>query len=256
MTDGLAATSVCRSFMMAMRSPRACSACLWLGNIRPGADKLQRSAAFTTDDPESVLDPDIVPGSVTEPILEISTASLDEGSHFSRDPRGIVGMQTRKPKSPILQHLPGREAHDRVHILANEGAGVFARGLGRVDDPRRDGQQILEPLPRRVQFGGTFLHAPFQLVVRLLERLLFPLALAHVSDKADRAGLATFGVMEHGSRDQNRNAAAILRPRHAVKTGYRSAALPHLAKDLLCRSLAAVEHSNGLTNDLFGLIAE
>src|SRR5262249_44667090 len=87
----------------------------------------------------------------------------------------------------ILQHLPGREAHDRVHILADKGAGVFARSLRCVNDPRRDGQQILEPLSRRVQLGGAFLHALFQLVIRLLERLLLPLAFAHVGGKADRS---------------------------------------------------------------------
>jgi hypothetical protein len=55
------------------------------------------------------LDPDIVSGSVAEPILEIPTASLDEWSHFGGDARGVLWVQTRKPKPRILQHLPGRE---------------------------------------------------------------------------------------------------------------------------------------------------
>src|SRR6478672_11805513 len=158
---------------------------------------------------KGVLDPDIVSGSVAEPILEIPTASLDEWSHFGCDSRGILRVQTRKPKPRILEHLPGREAHDRVHILADEGAGVFARSLRRVDDPRRDGQKILEPLSRRVQFGGAFLHPLFQFVVRLLERLLLPLAFAHVGGKADRSNFTTLFVVEHGSRDQDRNAATV-----------------------------------------------
>jgi hypothetical protein len=73
------------------------------------------------------------------------------------------------------------------------------------------------PLPRRIQFGGAFLHAPFQFVVRLLERLLLPLAFAHVRGKADRSNLTTLFVMEHGSRDQDGNGAAVFGPYQAVK---------------------------------------
>src|SRR4029077_12963543 len=50
---------------------------LVVGNIRPGADKLQRPATFATDDPEGVLNPDIISGPVAEPILKVATPSLD-----------------------------------------------------------------------------------------------------------------------------------------------------------------------------------
>ena len=40
-----------------------------LGNVSPSANEVQRMTSFVTDDPEAILDPDIVPIAVTEAIL-------------------------------------------------------------------------------------------------------------------------------------------------------------------------------------------
>src|SRR5512146_2658788 len=71
---------------------------LVVGDIRPRADQLQRLAALAADDPEGVLNPDVVSGPVAETICEVPTPSLDERSHFGGDARGILWMQARKPK--------------------------------------------------------------------------------------------------------------------------------------------------------------
>ena len=115
-------------------------------DIRPGTDDLQRLARLIVHDFEGVLDPDIVPVAVAEPVFERPSAHFNELAHLLKDPICILGMQAARPELRIFKHLPRREAHDRVDVLADERAGVIVRGLRRIDDPRRDGQQILDAL--------------------------------------------------------------------------------------------------------------
>jgi hypothetical protein len=48
------------------------------------------------------------------------------------------------PALGIGRHLLRRIAHDRAEVLADEGTGIIARGLGGVDDRGADREQVPE----------------------------------------------------------------------------------------------------------------
>ena len=99
---------------------------LAVGDVRPGPDDLRRNAGIVTHDPESVLDPDVVPVPMPEPVLDGPSSLLDERSHLFEHPGSIVRMETFHPELWILEHLPLGEAHERLHVAANEGALIVA----------------------------------------------------------------------------------------------------------------------------------
>ena len=112
-------------------------------------------ARVVVDDLEGVLDPDVVTVAMAEAVLDASTTPSDQRLHLTEGARRIVGMEMIRPAFGIGGHLLGRIAHDPTEILAHEGAGVIARGLGGVDDRGTDGEKVLETLTRALQLGGN-----------------------------------------------------------------------------------------------------
>jgi hypothetical protein len=51
------------------------------------------------------------------------------------------------PAFRIGDHLVRRIAHDGAEVLADERAGIVARGFGRVDDGRARSEEVLQALP-------------------------------------------------------------------------------------------------------------
>src|SRR5262249_2311447 len=119
------------------------------GDIRPRAHNLKRTALVVLDDPECILDPNIMSVAVAEAVLQRPAALLNQRSHLAEYAGGVAGMKANSPEIFVFEHLPSREAHDAGDVLAHEGAGVVARLIG-VDDRRRDGHEVLEPLARRL----------------------------------------------------------------------------------------------------------
>ena len=158
-----------------------------IGDVGPRADDLGRAPLRVADHPERVLDPDVMAVAMAEAIFDRPSAFLDQRSHLLEYALGVLRMQPHRPEILVLEHLPGREAHDARDVLADEGAGVVARLVG-VDDGRRDRHQIAQPLARRLQFGGALLNALLQLVMRLAELFLLTLARAEIGGEADHAG--------------------------------------------------------------------
>ena len=91
---------------------------------------------------------------MAEAILDRSAASPDQRKHLAEGARRVVGMEALRPALRVGRHLLRRIAHDGAEIFADEGAGVIAGRLGRVDDGRTDGEKVLEALARALELGG------------------------------------------------------------------------------------------------------
>ena len=126
---------------------------LALGDVGPGANQLRRSAGFVVDDPERVLDPDVMSVAMPEAVFDRSPAVLDQGAHLLEDSRRVLRMEMVGPAFRIGRHLLRRIAHDRAEILADEGAGEIAGGLGGVDDGGAYGEQVLHALLGALQLA-------------------------------------------------------------------------------------------------------
>ena len=124
-----------------------------LADIGPGADQLQRTAGFVVDDPERVLDPDVMSVAMPEAVLDRSPSALDQRPHLLEHSGSVLGMEMAGPAFRIGGHLLRRIAHDRAEILADEGAGEIARGLGGVDDGGAHGEQVLYALLGALQLA-------------------------------------------------------------------------------------------------------
>ncbi len=181
------------------------------GDIRPGANDLGWAALVILDDPEGVLDPDVVPVAVPEAVLQGAAALLHQRAHLAEDTRDIVGVQAHGPEILVLQHLPRREPHDAGDVLADEGAGIVA-GLNGVNDRGRDRHEVLETPSRRFQLGSAFVDASFQVLVRLAKLFLLVPARPQVGGETDRADLLAMLTEQDRGRDQDGNLATVLCP--------------------------------------------
>src|SRR3974377_486827 len=83
---------------------------------------------------EGVLDPDIVPVTMAEAIFESTVSLFDQAADFGENPASIVRMQCCDPELLFVAHLPRCVPHDRIQIVAHEGASIVARHLRRIDD--------------------------------------------------------------------------------------------------------------------------
>src|SRR4029077_17557717 len=99
---------------------------LALGNVGPRADELERMAGVIVDDLEGVLDPNVMPVAVPEPIFDSSAAAPDHRKHLAERPRGVIRMEMIGPALGICGHLLRPISHDGAQILADEGAGIIA----------------------------------------------------------------------------------------------------------------------------------
>ena len=124
-----------------------------LADIGPGADQLQRTAGFVVDNSECVLDPDVMSAAMPEAVLDRSPSALDQWPHLLKHSGSVLGMEMAGPAFRIGRHLVRRITHDRPEILADKGAGKIARGLGRVDDGRAYGEQVLHALLGALQLA-------------------------------------------------------------------------------------------------------
>ena len=79
---------------------RVCFRLLDPGDVGPGADQLQGIAGVVAERPEGVLDPDIVPVPVPEPVLDGAVTSFDQGGQFVEHSGGVLGVQ---PVGPALR---------------------------------------------------------------------------------------------------------------------------------------------------------
>jgi len=117
-----------------------------LGDVGPGADQFQGLASLIPDHLEGVLNPNVVPVPVPETVGDRSAPLLHQRCHLGEYPRGVFGVQAFRPALGIGRHLLRRVPHNRFEVLADEGAGVAARSLRRVDDRGADREQILQAL--------------------------------------------------------------------------------------------------------------
>ena len=207
--------------------------------------------------PEGVLDPDVVSVAMAEAIFDAYLRLVSiRGPISSKTRLASSWMQTDGPEILVLEHLPGGEAHDAGDVLADEGAGVVARLIG-VDDRRRDGHEVAQPLARGLQFGGAVLDALLQLVMRPAKLLLLLLARSEVGGEADHAGLLAVLVEEDRSRDRARERCA---PSLVLSTLSKPEAVPPRLRistqHVLRALLALVELVRGAADDLFGAIAQ
>src|SRR5262249_9675784 len=100
------------------------------------------------DNFERVLDPNVVPISMTESIVERPAAFLYERRHFLNNPSGVIRVQMVRPALRIGNHLNRRITHDVPKILTDKRAGKVARCFSRVDDRWTYGEQVLQTLTR------------------------------------------------------------------------------------------------------------
>ena len=98
------------------------------------------------DDFERVLNPNVVPISMTESIIKRPAAFLYERSHFLNNPGGVIRVQMVRPALWIGNHFNRRIAHDVPKIVTDKRAGIVARCLRCVDDRRTHGEQVLQTL--------------------------------------------------------------------------------------------------------------
>ena len=120
-----------------------------VGHVGPGPDDLLGLAVIVVGDGESVLDPDIVAVAMAEAVLEGAAALADQAIHLAEHPIGIVGMQALDPELLVVAHLPRRIGHDRIQILADEGAGIIAGHLRGVDDGGAGADQSFQVVHHR-----------------------------------------------------------------------------------------------------------
>ena len=154
-------------------------------HVRPGADDLLRLAVVVVRDGERVLDPDVVAVAMAETIFEAAAALADQPLQFGEHAVGVLRMETLDPELLVVAHLPRRIGHDRVQILADEGAGIVARDLGGVDDGGAGADQGLEVVHQRHAFA---------------ERLLGLLAGGNIGPRADDLERAALAVVDHAER--------------------------------------------------------
>ena len=98
---------------------------------------------------------------VPEAVLDVPPP-LYQRAHLLEYAGSILGMKMIGPRFRIGRHLLWRIAHDRVQVLADEGAGEITGGFGGVDDRRTADEQILQALPRVVELGFDRLPLVFE----------------------------------------------------------------------------------------------
>src|SRR5262249_39622159 len=116
---------------------------LAVSDVCPGSNELRCVTALITDNPESILDPDVVPIPMPEAVFDCPSSLFDERSHFFENAGTIFWMETLYPELWILEHLPFGEAHERLHVPADEGAFIVTRDLIGVHDAGRYREQVL-----------------------------------------------------------------------------------------------------------------
>ena len=122
---------------------------LAVGDVGPGPDDLLRLTFVVVRDGESVLDPDVMSVPMAEAIFQRALALGYQAIHFREYSRGVFGMQALDPEFLVVAHLPGRVAHDRIQILADEGASIVAGNLCRIDNGRTSADERLEIVHQR-----------------------------------------------------------------------------------------------------------
>ena len=120
-----------------------------------------------------------MPVAMAEPIFKTAAALFDQPIHFAEHPVGIFRVETLDPELLVVAHLPWRIAHDRIQVLAHEGAGIVAGDLRRIDDGGTRADQGLKVVHDR--------HA-------LAERLLGPFAIGDVGPRANDLRGTTLAV--------------------------------------------------------------
>ena len=90
-------------------------------------------------------------------VLQGAAPLADEPVHLGEHSASIVGMQALDPELFVVAHLPRRIAHDRIQIVANEGAGVIAGDLGGVDDGGAGADQSFQVVHHRHTFAERVL---------------------------------------------------------------------------------------------------
>ena len=123
------------------------------GDVGPGADQFQRLAGVVVEDAKGVLDPDIVPVPMPEPVFDGSSTLFDQKAQLAEHLRGVIRVQPVGPALRISDHLLRGKAHDRLNIFAHECAGVVPRSMGRVNDRWTRCEQVLESLAGANQLG-------------------------------------------------------------------------------------------------------
>src|SRR5260221_586388 len=106
---------------------------------------------------------------MTETIFDGSSTRGEQPADLDEYLWRILGVQARGPELRILEHLPRREAHDRIDVVTDERALERARGLVRVHDAWGHRHQIPLTLARSLQFDGPLLDPLLQFVMRLLQ---------------------------------------------------------------------------------------
>ncbi len=141
---------------------------LALGDVGPGADELawpafivrpvvRKGLCVAIDDFEGILNPDVVSVPVAKAVLDHSAAAVDERRDLVQNARRIIGMETVAPVLEIGNRLLGLIAHDRLDVLADEGAREIAGCARAVDDGGTDGEEMLETKPGPCQLAVRFL---------------------------------------------------------------------------------------------------
>jgi len=134
---------------------------LAVGDVRPRTDDLKRLSGIPLDDLEGILDPDVVPISVSKAVFGCSSPSFNERTHLFEDSLGIFWMEALGPELAIFEHLPLREAHNGIDVLANKRTRITARALVRVHDARGDGVKVLQARASLLEFAGSLLDTFF-----------------------------------------------------------------------------------------------
>jgi hypothetical protein len=86
-------------------------------------------------------------------VLQGAAALADQPVHLGEHAASIVGMQALDPELFVVAHLPRRIAHDRIQIVADEGAGVITGDLSGVDDGGAGADQSFQVVHHRHTFA-------------------------------------------------------------------------------------------------------
>src|SRR4030095_12251557 len=117
-------------------------------NVGPGSNQFQGLFCLVVHDFERILDPNIVPVPMSEPVFNCPAALPDEWSQFTQDARGIIRVQAVGPALRIRYHFIRGKAHDRPNIFTDECASKIPSRVGGVDNCGTDGEQVFVSLTR------------------------------------------------------------------------------------------------------------
>ena len=235
---------------------KACSTCLRWEMSAQEPTISERLAGLVTHDPERVLDPDVVSVSVPEPVLDGPSALLDERSHFVEQLAGHRPDADASTRNPILEHLPGEKPMigstfwlTKVQAYSPEAWLVYMMPGVTVS---RYWNRSRASFSSVVRSSTRFSSSSYAFWSASCSRLRSRMSVAKPTVPISSPSSSTSTEAEI----KNRNAAAVLGPKHAFEPGNGAAALAHLAQDFVCPRLAAVEHAHAAADNVFGLIAQ